>query len=466
MLNRWWHISVVGAFLSINAWAGDDRAINLEEESQATRQEVAQEQLPQAANVDLREPVSDPLVTPGSAGPAPASASASADEAASAGAVPTGAAPAEAKAVPLESVLPEVEVEKPFNLLGVAVAKSTATRLAWSPSESFAGIAAPTPVLVVRGRGEGPKLCLTAAVHGDELNGIEIVRRVMYNLEPEALKGTVIGVPIVNLQGFHRASRYLPDRRDLNRYFPGRAEGSSASRIAHSFFDDVVRHCDFLVDLHTGSFRRTNLPQLRADLTHPKVAELVQNMGAMVVLQSRGARGSLRRAATDAGIPSVTLEAGEPLHVQSEAVEQGVKSVETLLHKMDMYPQRGLWARKTAPVYYKSQWVRAPKGGILVSQVLLGERVKRGDVLGTVTDPITNHRIEVAAPVSGRVIGMALNQIMMPGFAAYHIGYQTTAKEASTTDVGPDDQSGDDAETNGPLSESAAPPVDATEAAE
>jgi len=250
----------------------------------------------------------------------------------------------------------------------------------------------------------------------------------------------------VNVQGFRRASRYLPDRRDLNRYFPGRPEGSSAARIAHSFFTEVMQHCQYLVDLHTGSFRRTNLPQLRADLTKPAVAELTRNMGAIVVLQSKGARGSLRRAAVDMGIPAVTLEAGEPLNVEPQAVQQGVQSIEALLSKLNMYPYKGLWARKTEPVYYKSRWVRVPSGGILLNTVRLGERVKRDQVLGSVTDPITNASNQIASPLTGRVIGMALNQVMLPGFAAYHIGYQATAEEAAEFDAGPDDAVGDDAD--------------------
>ena len=151
-------------------------------------------------------------------------------------------------------------------VLGTEVEPSTSTRLSWSASESFEGIAADTPVLVVNGSAPGPVLCVTAAVHGDELNGIEMVRRLFYEIDPEKLRGTLIGVPIVNLDGFRRNSRYLTDRRDLNRFFPGNPQGSTASRVAHSFFNKIVLHCEALVDLHTGSFHRTNLPQLRANL--------------------------------------------------------------------------------------------------------------------------------------------------------------------------------------------------------
>jgi predicted deacylase len=328
---------------------------------------------------------------------------------------------------------------QPLILLGSEVAPGTATRLGWSPRESFAGIAAPTPVLVVNGARRGPVLCLTAAIHGDELVGIEVVRRLLYDVDPQQLNGALIGVPIVNLQGFRRSSRYLPDRRDLNRFFPGNPNASSAARIAHSFFNEVVVKCDALVDIHTGSFHRTNLPQVRADLGNPEVAALSRGFGATVVLQSRGARNTLRRAAVEAGIPAVTLEAGEPLRLDEEAVGHGVKSIQSLLDSLGMLKTRSIWSRKAEPIYYKSAWVRANQGGILMSQVQLGARVRAGDLLGTVTDPITNVRNEITSPYDGRVIGMALNQVMMPGFAAYHIGIQATPEEAAEDDSEEDD---------------------------
>ena len=312
-------------------------------------------------------------------------------------------------------------INEPIVLLGTTVPIATSARLSWSPHQSFEGIAAPTPVLVVNGTRPGPTVCLTAAVHGDELNGIEIVRSVLYDLSPDNLAGTVIGVPIVNLQGFRRSSRYLPDRRDLNRYFPGNSTGSSASRIADSFFREVISHCDALVDLHTGSFHRTNLPQLRADLSNPQVARLTEKFGATVVLHSSGARGTLRRAATDAGIPAVTLEAGEPTRVQNDAVRHGKRGIMTLLNELKMVRRVTFWGSRE-PVYYRSTWIRADRGGVLISKVELGERVKLGDVLGTVTDPITNVQNSLVASADGRVLGMALNQFVMPGFAAYRLG--------------------------------------------
>jgi len=323
---------------------------------------------------------------------------------------------------PTQPELREYEQPSLF-VLGTEVAPSTSARLSWSPDDSFASIAVPTPVLVVNGSKAGPTLCVTAAIHGDELNGIEVVRRVLYELDSEKLSGAVIGVPIVNLQGFQRASRYLPDRRDLNRYFPGNTVGSSASRLAYSFFSEVISHCDALVDVHTGSFHRANLPQLRADLKNPDILALSRNFGATVVLHSSGATGTLRRAAADAGIPAVTLEAGEPARVQEDAVAHGTKGVMTLLNELGMYKKAPRWNTRES-VYYRSKWERADSGGVLFSRVDLGDRVNKDQVLGTITDPITNVQTEIRASREGRILGMALNQFVMPGFAAYRIGIE------------------------------------------
>src|SRR5690606_26571446 len=184
--------------------------------------------------------------------------------------------------------------------------------LQWSPGQYISSLDTPVPVLVAHGARPGPTLCLTAAIHGDEINGIEIVRRVLHQIEPDDLSGTVIGVPIVNLDGFRRASRHLSDRRALTSYSPGNPTGSYATRIAHSLFQQVILKCDYLLDLHTASFYRTNLPQLRGDLKNKPVLEFSRHFGGMSVLHSNGAEGTLRRAAADAGIPALTLEAGGP----------------------------------------------------------------------------------------------------------------------------------------------------------
>lgn len=320
----------------------------------------------------------------------------------------------------------------PFELLGARIDPGMRRQLGWHSNADAAGVRVDAPVLVVHGTKPGPVLCLASAIHGDELNGIEIVRRIVHSTEPADLAGTLVGVPVVNLSGFQRASRYLPDRRDLNRYFPGHPSGSLASRIAYSFFEDVVRQCDRLVDLHTGSFHRTNLPQLRADLGEPDVVEMTHGFGAISVMHSRGGDGTLRRAATQAGIPTVTIEAGEPLRLQEDQVREGVDAVEAYMAHLGMTSRLQIFGAPQ-PVYYESSWVRANRSGILLGQVEVGESVDLGQVLARVIDPVTNEQEELTAPFDGRVLGMALNQMVLPGFAAFRIGRETREEKIRAT---------------------------------
>ena len=307
-------------------------------------------------------------------------------------------------------VIKEEEKQK-LIILGSEIPASTATRLAWSPQITIAGLKLPTPVLVINGENPGPVVCVTSAIHGDELNGIEVVRRVMYDIKPKKLSGTLIGVPIVNLQGFQRGSRYLSDRRDLNRHFPGEADGSLASRIAHSLFTKVISHCDYLIDIHTGSFRRTNLPQIRANMQIPEVAEFVENFDEIAVVHHPGNAGMLRTAANRAGVVAVTMELG----------------------KLEMYSRVFIWG-DPEPAYYESVWLRVESGGILFSEMGLGQDVSEGDILGVVTDPITNLSTQIVSPINGHIIGMAVNQVVVPGFAAYHIGIKSTQEDMAKSE--------------------------------
>ncbi|MBW7471598.1 succinylglutamate desuccinylase/aspartoacylase family protein [Marinobacter sp. M216] len=320
--------------------------------------------------------------------------------------------------VPME---PAIQPAKSFTLLDTEILPGTSTRLAWSPGIQIAGLSQPTPVLVVNGANAGPTLCLTGAIHGDELNGIEIIRRTMYDLDPEKLSGRVVGIPIVNLPGFQQGSRYLPDRRDLNRHFPGSPDGSLADRIAHSLFENIIRRCNMLVDIHTGSLKRTNLPQLRADMNNPDVATFTQGFDRMAVVHSSGSPGMLRSAAVEAGITTVTLEAGESHRIQEHQIEAGVNSLTSLMERQGMISRMFVWG-DPEPVYYDSDWIRAQHGGILFSEVDLGARVSEGEILGYVADPITNAQYPIRSSSNGRIIGMAVDQVVMAGFAAYHIG--------------------------------------------
>ena len=338
------------------------------------------------------------------------------------------AAASEVRSPSVDAERPEEGVPDAIELLGESVARGTLRRLDWHSSANQAGVQLGAPVLVVHGTKPGPVLCLSSAVHGDELNGIEIVRRIVYTTDPATLSGTLIGVPIVNLSGFQRGSRYLSDRRDLNRYFPGNPAGSLASRVAYSFFNAVVRHCDRLVDLHTGSFHRSNLPQLRANLANDDVLEMTHGFGRISVLHSTGGEGTLRRAAALAGIPAVTIEAGEPLRLQEEEVVEGVEAIESYMTHLGMISKIRVFGAPQ-PVYYESTWVRSNRSGILLSSVELGESVELGQRLGRVIDPVTNEQEELNAPFDGRVLGMALNQVVLPGFAAFRLGAETREDE-------------------------------------
>lgn len=337
-------------------------------------------------------------------------------------------------------------------LLGQSVAPGDRRRLSLRAGESFAGDAVEIPVLVIRGTTPGPALCLVAGVHGDELNGIEIVRKVFETVGPRDLSGMLLGVPVANVHGLRRSSRYLPDQRDLNRFFPGHPGGSSASRIASALFENVVERCDLLVDFHTGSFQRTNLPQVRGDLHSPRILELSKGFSIGEIVHSPGRAGTLRRAAVDAGIPAVTFEAGEPLRFQAEEIERGVAGLRGLLASLRMTSGGPL--RRPHRIYYRSRWLRVNDGGIFLTERKLGDAVQVGDPLGTVTDPVTNERSTVIAPFRGRIIGMAVPQVVIPGFAAFHIGVEEPGPE------------GLEAEPEGPAAEPRPDQLDPEEAPE
>lgn len=366
--------------------------------------------------------------TPATAPTAPTGPPASPAEGSSEAATP----PATADPAGGDSTLAGTGVTEPpaapdpaIELLGKRVEPGTRMRLSWRSGATFIGDPMHVPVTVVHGLKPGPVLCLIGAIHGDELNGVEVIRRVLGALDPTELVGTVIGVPIVNMAGFSRGSRYLPDRRDLNRFFPGNPTGSSASRIAHDFFQKVARRCDAIVDFHTGSFDRSNLPQVRGDMRLASVVELTRGFGATSVLHTPGASGMLRRAATDAGIPAVTFELGAPVRLEPVEIEHGVTAIETLMNNMGMTQRVRQW-REPQPIFYESRWVRVMRPGMLFSDVKLGDRVRQGQRLGRVINPLNDEASELVSPIRGRVLGMALNQVVLPGYAAFHVGEEAS----------------------------------------
>ena len=329
---------------------------------------------------------------------------------------------------------------EPFELVGETVAPGTRVDVAWREVGGADGAGQGLPVTIVHGARQGMVLCLFAAVHGDELNGIQSVRRVLERVDPATLAGTLVAVPVVNLGGYARGSRYLPDRRDLNRAFPGSPRGSAAARLADALFQGIVRHCDALVDFHTGSFDRDNLPQLRADLRKPASLELARGFGATAVLHSPGQKGMLRRAASDAGVAAATVEVGAPGVLQPEVIDVAVAAIERLLQRLGMRESDVPLERVPQAVFYESRWIRADTPGLLLSAVSLGDVVEKGQLLGRVIDPLRDRVAEVRAPAAGHVLGMSQNRQVLPGYALFHLGEQTSEAGAiHDAEVAPED---------------------------
>ncbi|MHC4822274.1 MAG: succinylglutamate desuccinylase/aspartoacylase family protein [Planctomycetota bacterium] len=279
------------------------------------------------------------------------------------------------------------------------------------------------PVEVLHGRRPGPRIWLSGAIHGDELNGVEIIRRVTRTIRPAALRGTIVSVPIVNVFGFLTESRYLPDRRDLNRSFPGSARGSMASRLAHLFMEEIVKPCGYGIDLHTGAFHRTNLPQIRANLKDEETRRCAEAFGAPVMMHSRTRDRSLREAATRLGIHVLLYEGGQSGRFDEDAIRVGTRGVLRVLEALDMWDhvEAGEDPEPSAELY-KSTWVRAGRSGLLRLQVGPGDRVEKGTVLGFVGNTFGDRQRSIRCPREGIVIGVNQHALVNRGDAVVHVG--------------------------------------------
>lgn len=286
------------------------------------------------------------------------------------------------------------------------------------------------PVQVVHGKGPGPVVFISAAVHGDEINGVEIIRRLLRTPAIRRLRGTLVAVPIVNVFGFEQRSRYLPDRRDLNRSMPGSERGSLAGRMSNLFFQEIVRRCDVGIDLHTAAIHRDNLPQLRVDLDDPVLRPLAEAFGTPVLLHSGFLDGSLRYAAAQEHIPVMVYEAGEALRFDEVAIRIGLRGIVQVLRHLGML-SKVKHRVKPAVILRSSTWVRANQSGILRTQVPMGAAVSEGDVLGVIADPFGENESNVEATVNGVVIGRANLPLVMEGEALFHIGRTKKADAVS-----------------------------------
>lgn len=286
------------------------------------------------------------------------------------------------------------------------------------------------PVHVIHGKNDGPVLLLSGAIHGDEINGIEIIRRIRHIKALQRLHGTLICAPIVNVYGFFNHTRYLPDRRDLNRSFPGSEHGSLAARLANLFATEVVDRATHGIDLHTGSNHRTNLPQIRANLDHPESARLARAFGAPIIIDSTQRDGSLREYGMSQGKPILLYEAGEGLRFDSLSIRGGVRGVLNVMRALKMLPNRGQKAPVDGIESRSSQWLRAPIGGLLRIEAALGAHVKQGQIIGRVADAIGDNETEVTSPVAGIVIGRTNNPVVNEGDALFHIARFADSRNA------------------------------------
>lgn len=282
----------------------------------------------------------------------------------------------------------------------------------------------PTNLLlnVIRGKKSGPIVFVSAAIHGDELNGTEIIRRLKKLNILKKIRGTLILVPVINVYGMMNLSRYLPDRRDLNRAFPGTAKGSLPARIAKIFFDEVVQKCSLGIDLHTASVHKANLPQIRTNLDNEYTSKLAKAFEAPVVLHSEVREGTLRAAAHEIGIPVLLYEAGEALRFDESSIRIGVKGIINVLRLNGNLPQVPQKAKKKTPIITRtSKWMRASSSGILRTVKALGDTVLNDEVLAYIDDPLSDSSHEIRADFSGVIIGKSQIPLAQEGDAIFHI---------------------------------------------
>jgi uncharacterized protein len=319
------------------------------------------------------------------------------------------------------SKLTENLKSEPIEIVGEVIAPGECRRLelpiARLPTQTWVSL----PITVINGLNSGPKLWLSAAIHGDELNGVEIIRQVVENIDPKLLRGTLIAVPIVNVFGLIGQSRYLPDRRDLNRSFPGSKNGSLSSRLAYLFMKEIVSHSTYGIDLHTASMHRTNLPQIRANLQDSETRRYAKAFGAPLLVHAMTRDGSLRQAATKRGIPILLYEGGEALRFDAEAIQMGVEGIERVMEYLRMYQFSLVRMPVTSIEVDKSKWIRASCSGIFRLEVGLGEKVLKKQNLGIIADVFGESSIKVRASVNGIVIGYTQNPLVSQGDGIIHL---------------------------------------------
>jgi predicted deacylase len=320
-----------------------------------------------------------------------------------------------------------------FDIGDVAVAPGERKLVELRIPELYTHASLSIPIQVLHGKRPGPRLFVCAAIHGDEINGVEVIRRLINQKVLKSLRGTLIALPVVNVYGFIYRSRYLPDRRDLNRSFPGSAKGSLAARVAHLFLQQIATGCTHGIDLHTGAIQRYNLPQIRANLDDPETARMARAFPAPVLINTSLLDGSLRKSLAEMGVPVIVYEAGEALRFDEIAIRAGVKGVVSVMRELGMLPTTR--ARKVVEplIARTSGWIRAPQSGILRSTTPLGAKVEKNGVLGIVSDPFGAQEKEVRSSASGIIVGRTNLPLVNEGEALYHLARFERLDEVAET---------------------------------
>ena len=311
---------------------------------------------------------------------------------------------------------------KPFEIGGISIAAGTSQTIDLPISLLYDHTPMTLTAHVIHGRRPGPRLFVCAAVHGDELNGVEIIRRLIRLSRVSRIYGTLMAVPIVNIYGFIGNTRYLPDRRDLNRSFPGSVQGSLASQLANVFIKEVVSRCDYGIDLHTGAIHRTNFPQVRVDLSTPELKKLAKSFSAPIILHAAFRDGSLRKSAMDLGVPTLVYEAGEALRLDEVSIRSGINGIIRVMQTLGMIKTKLLRPSKVSPILASSSyWVRAPEGGILRTSLTSGTSINAGQILGKIADPYGKHEVAIISENPGVLIGKNNLPVVNQGDALFHI---------------------------------------------
>ncbi len=311
-----------------------------------------------------------------------------------------------------------------LEIAGVTIKPGETKRIELPTVKLYTDTSMSIPVFVRRGRRPGPTLFVSAAIHGDELNGIEIISRLINSKTINAIKGTLIAVPFVNGYGVLNQSRYLPDRRDLNRSFPGSKRGSLAARIANLFLNEVVSKCDYGIDLHTGAIHRSNLPQIRANLDDAETLAMAKSFGVPVLINSNLRDGSLRESADELGVRILLYEAGEALRFDELSIRAGYRGIINVMRHLGLLSKRRSKHPPVEPfVARQSGWVRATDSGFVVHKRELGDHVDKGDLLATIKDPYGQILDSVVSNAEGIIIGKQNIPLAQEGEAMYHIAY-------------------------------------------